>query len=236
MTSLRLASISLITILAACGGSVVDDRNEQPAGGSGGTAGAGGSSTGGASTGGSSVGGSAGTSGQGGAAGTAGAGGAVDPCAVPATGSGPWATSIVFVNNGSKPVFLSQQCELMFDVKSCRSGYQESVAMTAFCSSPCSEVADGGGCIVCGPCMSEAIELKPGESKEVPWVGYRYTFGMVQSCNCHDQHVADSGLYRVTVPVWNAPFEPWSPPEPAALIEQEFKHGVDKTVTVQIGL
>lgn len=229
MTRLRLASISLVTLLAACGGSVTEIYDAT--GGSAGTAGSAGSSTGGSSTGGSSAGGS-----STGGSGMGGAGGAVDACAVAAPGQGPWQTDFRFVNSSGKPVYLYQGCSLQFDIRACSEGYASAVPISGDCTSECSEVAGGGGCMVCGACQQEVIELKPGQSQELSWAGYRYTFGTVDGCPCHDTHVAPAGVYRVSVSVWNAPFDPWSPSQPTATISQDFQHGLDKTVTVQIGL
>jgi len=231
MTRLRLASIALVALLAACGGSVTEISDA-----TGGSAGAAGSSTGGSSTGGSGVGGSATGGSSTGGSGVGGAGGVVDECAVQAPGAGPWQTDIRFLNSSKKPVFLYQGCSIQFDIKACSEGYASALPISGDCTSDCKDVAGGGGCMVCGACMSEVIELKPGQSHDISWTGFRYTFDTVEGCPCHYQHVAAAGLYRVNVSVWNAPFDPWSPPQPTATISQDFKHGQDKTVTVQIGL
>lgn len=223
MTRLRLASILSITLLIACGGSVTEIYDST--GGSAGSSNAG-SSNGGSSNGGSSNGGSS----------TGGSGGVVDACSVAAPGSGPWQTDFHFVNNSGKPVFLYEGCSLQFDINACSEGYTSSVPISADCTSDCNDVADGGGCMVCGACQSQVVELKPGQAYDLSWAGYRYTFDTVEGCPCHFQHVAQAGLYRVNVSVWNAPFDPWSPTQPTTTITQEFKHGLDKMVTVQIGL
>jgi len=206
---------AVFALAVSCGGTVSESGDQANAGGSAGTGG---------------------TAGTAGTAGVAGTGGTVDPCAVPAVGTGPWQTVFLFRNSSSKSSYLYENCEIQMEVTACASGYATPIARSGACSSECSDVADGGGCMVCGQCMVEYVEVKPGETHAVTWAGYRYTFDQVQGCPCHVTHISESGRHRVSVPVWSSATDPWSMPPPSATIVKDFAHGVDSTVTVEIGL
>lgn len=218
---------AIFALAVSCGGTVTEGDGQASTGGSAGTSGAAGTG---------------GVAGKGGAAGTAGTasgggtGGTVDPCAVPAAGTGPWETVFVFRNSSTKSSYLYEDCHVQMEVTACTSGYATPIARYGDCTSECSDVADGGGCMVCGQCMAAFVEVKPGQTHAVIWAGYRYTFDQVQGCPCHVTHISESGRHRISIPVWSAMTDPWSVPPPSATIVQDFAHGVDSTVTVEIGL
>ncbi len=69
------------------------------------------------------------------------------------------------------------------------------------CTVDCAEA--GGGCIACGACMVEPLEVTNGAPAEVAWPGHTYTFDHTASgCSCHVRTPAAAGKYRATIRVY----------------------------------
>lgn len=156
-------------------------------------------------------------SGGGGAGGTTGSGGATttsstsstttvpSDCAVPA-GPGPHATVFRFTNPADGPgdtVYLRQLCDIVYEVRGCDGGYGDPLVLAGQCTVDC---AQSNECIACEPCPDEGVPLQPGESYDVKWPGYFYTFEQnAVGCQCHVQHVAPAQLYQLSIPVFASP-------------------------------
>ena len=142
-----------------------------------------------------------------------------------------------FENQGATPVYLLEQCSLAFQVAACADGYQQSLALQGTCTINCEDASDGGGCIACGECMSQTLEVLPGQAKDVSWSGLQYTFDHYQGCQCHYEHVAPAGLYRVSVPVWDKYFDPMQGEQPSASKQAQayFELPGSGTVVISIG-
>lgn len=171
---IRGAWASALVLATACGSSVTENGS----GGAGGTGGTGG-----------------------GTAGSGGDGGAIPPqCAVETSEQGPYEVTFQFENNGAFPAFLRRNCALQYTIESCADDYSTPVATRAFCSQACDTA---NGCIVCAPCPLESVSLDVGANTTDTWAGMRYTFGTTpEGCSCHEEHVAQAGLYRIRVPVY----------------------------------
>jgi hypothetical protein len=97
-------------------------------------------------------------------------------------------------------------------------------------------MVDGGGCIACGACKPEVVQVNSGEFYEIAWPGFQYTFEQVQGCTCHVEHVASAGKYRVQVSAWDAAFDPMqSTPAPSRTPQLEFGVPSTSPIVVLIG-
>lgn len=187
--SCSVALLSTLMMAAACGGKT-DDNNA-----SGGSAGQGAS---GGSGGGGAIGG--GGSGGGGAVAGGGSGGMPNECAVDTTEPGPYPTTIRFVNPTGVPVWIREDCQLNWDLYSCADGYQSELPHAADCTAPCSD--SGMGCIACGACMMQGLEVTNAAPVETKFSGYTYTFAQKNGCQCYNKAVAMPGKYAIRVPVF----------------------------------
>lgn len=152
----------------------------------------------------------------GGATGSGGAGGAGGQlpaeCVVETAEPAPHAVTFHFINPGPDPLYLWQDCTLGYEILSCADGYTDPLARIGACTNDCN-AAPGGGCIVCGPCPSSALEVPAGGQQTDDWSGHHYTFGTdAEGCSCHVQHDARSGRYRVKVRVFTSTDEDAPPP------------------------
>jgi len=183
----------LLLFTAACGGQTNDDqKNTGGQSGSGGSGAVGGGGAGGSGA----VGGGSGGSGA-----VAGSGGMPNECTVPASGPGPYATKIRFVNKSSTPIWLREDCMVRYELYSCADGYQVELPHAADCMMSCSD--DFGGCIACGACMVQAHEVTPTTPVETEWSGNTYKFSTNGTgCQCYDQFAAPAGKYAIRLPVW----------------------------------
>ncbi len=192
--------LSSFVFILGCGGSTDAD-------GSGGSAGSGGASGSGAGggNGGSSGSGASGGSGGSGATGGGGTGGMPNECSAPG-GAGPHETTFRFTNSSPTPLFVLGQCHVQFDVKSCADGYQAPLSLYADCSLDCSSPeARGGGCIACGACMYQGIEVSPSAPYDSQWTGKTFEFATTNNgCSCHVPSAAAPGKYVVSVPVYGS--------------------------------
>jgi hypothetical protein len=184
----------VVLALAACGGST-DADGSGGSGGAGGSAGSGGSSGSGGSAG-------VGATGGGGAGGT---GGMPSECSAPG-GPGPHEVTFRFTNSSATPLFVLGECHVRYDVTSCADGYQTPLSMWADCTIDCSSPeARGGGCIACGACMYQGIEVTPGAPYDSQWSGNTFDFATTNNgCSCHDPSAAPAGKYRISVPVYGS--------------------------------
>ncbi len=214
-------SLALLTFLAACGGSTSSDVDS-----GGPAAGAGGSSAG---SGGASAGAAGSSAGSGGA--SAGSGGS-DACAVPGTGAGPYDISFMLTNPSQKSIWLWQDCQLSAEISGCPD-YAAPIALSGSCTSDCE---DYQGCLACGACMSQPLEIPPGGSKPFAWAGYTYTFDTVQGCACHHTKIAPAGKYRLSVSVWDtAPSVDGPKPPVERVVVHDFElHAKQQAETVSL--
>ncbi len=190
------------------------------AGGTGATAGAGGT---GATAGAGGTGATAGAGGTGAVGGSGGTGGVPAQCQVSGTpGPGPHETKFVFRTDSTDPVYIYAGCRLRYDVLSCADGYNQSLAMFADCTTPCSDTS--GGCIACGACFEEARAVTSSTPTEDIWPGNTYTFGTdPQGCSCHRGFTAPAGKYRVSVPVYLSESDALSGgPSVATIVDVDF--------------
>jgi hypothetical protein len=112
----------------------------------------------------------------------------------------PYPVTFQFKGAGSTALFLREECQLKYTVTSCAGGYQEALVLTGQCTVDCSEKNQ---CIQCGACLEAAVPINPGGTFEQPWTGKTYTFDQNNvGCECHVEHLAPAGKYRVTVPVY----------------------------------
>jgi hypothetical protein len=125
-------------------------------------------------------------------------------CAVPADGPGPWEVTFRFTNTSATPLYVLGECHVRYEVTSCADGYQDPLAMWADCTIDCSSPGAGaGGCIACGACMYQGIEVTPGAPHESPWSGNTYDFATTSSgCSCYNASSAPAGKYKISVPVY----------------------------------
>ncbi len=194
----------LALCLGACGGSTDgDDGSAGGSGGSGGSAASGG-------TGGS--GGSGASSGSGGGS-VGGSGGMPAECAVPSSAPGPYAVKFRFTNSSPSPLYVLGECHLRYEVKSCADDYQKPLSLWGDCTIDCmSPDARNGGCIACGACMYQGLEVTNGAPVESEWSGNTFQFSQTPSgCSCHDKIVAPAGKYRIEVPVYASDEQNGSP-------------------------
>ncbi|MBI5532853.1 MAG: hypothetical protein HY898_09075 [Deltaproteobacteria bacterium] len=228
--------LGLAALILSCGGTVNEGGGNGASAGAAGAGGTGGSNVGGSGgTGGAA--GSGGVAGSAGASGMGGSGGMTGECKVPSSTPGPYPVSFLFKNGSTSTVWLHQSCSLEFAVMSCANGYKGSVTMSGDCTSDCNEVADGGGCMMCGQCMDEALAVNGGDQQQKDWPGLEYTFDTVQSCPCHFPHVAPAGKYRLTIPVWDQAFDPMggSTPPPSRQVIVDFQLPSTGPVIIPIG-
>lgn len=186
----------LATVPLACGGSTDGDPGSGGTAAGGGTAGASGGSGG-------NTGGTAGIGGSGGSVGGSGGGsGGMPPtCQVPAAGPGPYPVTFRFNNLATAPYYIVEGCSLQYQVTSCADGYVKHIARSGDCTTDCSE--KDFGCIACGACPFGAKEVTSAFPVDGNWAGYEYTFEQTkQFCDCHVQHVAPAGKYRIQLNVF----------------------------------
>jgi hypothetical protein len=189
--ALAVTGVALV-LTAACGGKTDDPNNNS--GGSGGNGATG-------ATGATGGGGSGGASGGSGGA-TGGSGGMPVECSVPITEPGPYPTKLRFVNPGSIPLFVREDCQLRWELYSCADGYSKAVPHEADCMSSCAEA--GMGCIACGACMMQAIEVTTASPLETDWSGSTFDFAQKNGCSCYNKSNAVPGKYGVRVPVFTS--------------------------------
>ena len=140
--------------------------------------------------------------GTGGAGGAGGSGGVPSECEVLVSGPGPYAVAFRFTNPSPKPLFVLGECHTRFSVTSCADGHQSELALWADCTQDC-KLDDGAGCIACGACMYQGIEVTPGAPHQAEWSGKTFTFSQSNSgCQCHNAFSAPAGRYRISVPVY----------------------------------
>jgi len=202
MTKLLALSSLALLLSVACGGKTDDNDASGGTGGAGATGGGGGSgNVGGGGTG--NVGGG-------------GMGGMPNECAVPTTEPGPYPTKIRFVNPIGQPLWVREDCQLNWDLYSCADGYAQELPHSADCSVDCSD--SGMGCIACGACMMQGLEVTNTQPLEREWSGYTYTFAQKNGCSCHNQITTLPGKYAIRVPVFaskddaesfNAGYDAW---------------------------
>jgi hypothetical protein len=197
----RFALLSTFAVLAGCGGKT-DDASAS--GGSGGSAATGGSSGGGAGGGGGLGGGATGGGGAGGSGGilpTGGTGGLPAECSVPVTEPGPYPLKIRFVNPINEPRYIRQECQINWELFACADGYSQPLPHSAFCMTDCTN--SSGGCIACGACMLDGVEVTPDKPVETDWNGQTYTFGnTAEGCQCYTASAAPPAKYAIDVPVY----------------------------------
>ncbi len=197
-----LTAITLIGgLLLGCGGSTDADGS----GGSGGVAGKGGASGSGGGPGGSGGAGAlGGSSGSGGVGGVAGTGGMPEQCQVPVTEPGPYPVTFRFTNVTETPLYVRQDCQTRYDILSCADGYQSSLSIWADCTIDCAQ-AQQGGCIACGACMVQALEVTSAFPVDASWHGNSYTFQQTsEGCQCYVEHPALPGKYKIRMPVYGS--------------------------------
>lgn len=209
MTKLLAVSTLALLVTAACGGKT-DDNNATGGTGGGNTGGTG--NVGGGGTGNVGGGGSGGSGNVGGG----GSGGMPQECSVPTTEPGPYPTKIRFVNPIGPSLWIREDCQLNWDLYSCADGYQTEVPHNADCMTDCSET--GMGCIACGACMMQAVEVTNAQPVETEWSGYTYQYGEKNGCQCYTKQSPLPGKYAIRVPVfgskddaesYNAGYDAW---------------------------
>ena len=125
-------------------------------------------------------------------------------CEVLVSGSGPYAVTFRFTNDSPQPLFVLGECHTRYTVTSCAGGYQDPLALWADCTQDC-KLADPGGCIACGACMWQGIEVTPSAPHQTEWSGKTFTFSETTSgCQCYNAFAAPAGRYRITVPVYGS--------------------------------
>lgn len=188
------SGLLVCVLVAACGGSTDADGS----GGSGGNGASGGSGGSGA------TGGVGGSSGAGGGGATGGTGGMPAECSVPASSAAPYEVMFRFTNTSAMPLFVLGECHVRYDVTSCADGYQQPLSLWGDCTIDCaSPEARNGGCIACGACMHQGIEVTPNAPHESSWAGNTFTFDTTNNgCSCHHTTAAPAGKYQISVPVY----------------------------------
>ena len=203
-------AVCLVFLVAACGGTVIED-GALGSGGTGGTGGAGGQS----GTGGSTDGGTGGSGGEGGTGGSI-----PDPCAVQTSAPGPYEVTFTFVNSSPMTVYLLEECRLRYDVKACSDGYTGTLPIDLGCSMDCSD--PNASCVACEACLPQFVAVGPGMQTSV-WYGHTYTFGTLpQGCQCHIPSDVPASKYRIDVPVYDQLGDP-SVAQPAYHASEEFE-------------
>ncbi|MCC6526917.1 MAG: hypothetical protein IT373_29990 [Polyangiaceae bacterium] len=163
-----------------------------------------------------------------------GAGGSLPPgCESPASTPPPYAVTFHFVNDSAEPRYLHIGCALEMSVTSCADGYLDGLTLSGECTVDCSDPP--GSCIACGACMDFGQLVPPGGSYDQAWAGLYYTFGTLQGCSCHVEHVAPAGKYRVAVPVWVADPTGGMAPPPTTVLTDFTLPTAGGVVTVSIG-
>jgi hypothetical protein len=122
-------------------------------------------------------------------------------CQVPTNAAGPHAVTFRFNNLASVPYYIVEDCSLQYTITSCADGYVQPIVRTGDCTVDCGEKETG--CIACGACPFGAKEVTSAFPIDGNWAGYQYTFEQTkQGCDCHVQHVAPAGKYRVNLSVF----------------------------------
>jgi hypothetical protein len=208
---------SLVPIFAlvavACGGNAYSNAN---GGAAGSTADGGQVGTGGAGTGGSMPTGGTGTGGSA----TGGFGNVPSYCEIDTSLPGPYATTFTLTNTQSFALYLYQGCFITHSIRSCAEGYSRDLPTNVFCTPECG--SGSSGCVVCGACYSEPLLLEPGESAEISWSGQLYQTVDGPACSCYNAWNAQSGIYRIDVPVF-ATAEQAQAQQPSFTVSQEFQ-------------
>jgi hypothetical protein len=183
--------VAVFMLSTACGGQT--DGNS--AGGQGGTHATGGSG---------GLGGSGGaTGGSGGFVPSGGSGGGPNGCSVLTSILGPYPVTFRFTNPITEPLYIRQDCMITWSLYGCTDDFKTELAHRADCMSDCSEDYPGGGCVACGACMMQGLEVTNVAPVTDDWNGMTYTFGKTASgCSCYNPAMATAGKYLVRVPVY----------------------------------
>jgi hypothetical protein len=138
----------------------------------------------------------------------------------------PYAITFTLTNNGSLPLYLLEGCELSHSILSCAEGYSRPLpASLGGCrGSECP--ADPALCHppgACGACPFVPVLLESGDSYELSWNGLLYIDeNRPPACSCYTLKNAQSGIYRIDVPVFATEPQPQSR-EPTFTVGQQFE-------------
>jgi hypothetical protein len=127
-------------------------------------------------------------------------------CAAVATSDGPHAVTFVFTNQGERPLFVLSQCRLRYDLAACSDGFQTLLPLASDCSVDCaSAAAEGSGCVACGACVYDGVEVTAAAPLESEWSGETFAFTTTANdCKCHQARAAPPGDYRLSVAVYGS--------------------------------
>jgi hypothetical protein len=190
--TLLVASLLAVASLVACNANVAVDKGSSSTGAGGGsttststtTTGAGGGSTTSTST-----------------SSTTSTTTVPDQCAVPTQQTGPYAVKFQFTVGGHSVLFLKEQCTLGYTVTACADGYLAPLTLSGACTADCSQ--PDVGCVECGACMDDALQVTSEAPGEATWDGQNYTFQpMSGGCECHVGTPVPAAKYRLSVPVY----------------------------------
>lgn len=201
MQKLLWVSAVAAALAIGCGGKTDNANNGTGGTGAGGSGATGGNGATGGSGGSGAVGATGGNGATGGSGAVGGSGGMPNECSVPTSEPGPYPVKFVFTNPTGQKIFVREDCQLNWSLYSCADGYSSELAHSADCTMDCSEPSNG--CIACGACMMNALEVSPTSPVQTDFSGFTYTFGQSGAgCQCHNQLVALPGKYSIKVPVY----------------------------------
>jgi hypothetical protein len=140
------------------------------------------------------------------AAGGGGGAQGVPECVVPASSQSASEVTFEFTNSGALPLFVLAECRLRYDVAACDDGYRASLPLFGDCSVDCgSPEAQSSGCVACGACVHDGVQVTSAAPLESVWSGNTYAFATTgNGCSCHHARPAAPGHYRLSVAVYGS--------------------------------